>query len=250
MKIAIIEDEPLSQEELKNLLNKYFPEFEVVKILSTVKESIEWLGENKVDLLFMDIQLKDGISFEIFEYLEIKTPIIFVTAYDEYAIRAFKENSIGYLLKPIIDEDLVLTINKFENNNNDFDSYKNRMNKIILQSKEKNFKNRFVLKLGPKLIVVDVNNIAYIYSCEKNNFLITKDNNKYIIDYTIENLESMLDPKFFFKVSRKCIVSIEAIDEIIRYSTRQLKIIPTPYCDIDIFVSRDKVHDFLNWLDK
>ena len=124
------------------------------------------------------------------------------------------------------------------------------MNKIIPQSKEKNFKNRFVLKLGPKLIVVDVNNIAYIYSCEKNNFLITKDNNKYIIDYTIENLESMLDPKFFFKVSRKCIVSIEAIDEIIRYSTRQLKIIPTPYCDIDIFVSRDKVHDFLNWLDK
>ncbi len=249
MKIAIIEDEPLSQEELKDLLYKYFPEFEVVKTLSSVRESIEWLNENKVDLLFMDIQLKDGISFEIFEYLEIKTPIIFVTAYDEYAIRAFKENSIGYLLKPIIDEDLVITINKF-NNKNDFDSYKNRIDKITPHSKENSYKNRFVLKLGAKLIVVDVNNISYIYSSDKNNFLITKDNNKYIIDYTIENLETMLEPKFFFKVSRKCIVSIDAIDEIIRHSTRQLKIVPTPYCDIDIFVSRDKVHDFLNWLDK
>lgn len=245
MKVAIIEDEPLSQEELKDLLNKYFPSFKVVKTLSTVKESIEWLGENKVEILFMDIQLRDGISFEIFEHLEIKTPIIFVTAYDEYAIRAFKENSIGYLLKPIIDEDLIITINKFNNNDSDFN-----INTIIPKSKKNNYKNRFVLKLGTKLIVVDVNNIAYIYSCDKNNFLITKDNDKYIIDNTIDNIEFMLDPKFFFKVSRKCVVSIDAIDEIIRYSTRQLKIILNPYCDIDIFVSRDKVHDFLNWLDK
>jgi len=249
MKVVIIEDEPLSQEELKDLLNKYFPEIDVVKTLSSVKEGIEWLSENTVDLLFMDIQLKDGISFEIFEHLEIKTPVIFVTAYDEYAIRAFKENSIGYLLKPIIDEDLVMAVNKFLKIK-DFDSYINKINKIIPKSNENNYKNRFVLKLGAKLIVVDVTNIAYIYSCDRNNFLITKDNNKYIVDYTIENLESMLDPKFFFKVSRKCIASIEAIDEIIRYSTRSLKIVLTPQCDIDIFVSRDRVQLFLKWLDK
>lgn len=248
MKIAIIEDEPLNQEELKNLLNKYFPEFDILKTLSTVKESIEWLSENMVDLLFMDIQLKDGISFEIFENLEIKAPVIFVTAYNEYAIRAFKENSIGYLLKPIIDEDLIMAVNKFKKIKN-FHSYINRINNIISQTND-NYKSRFVLKLGAKLIVVDVNNIAYVYSCDRNNFLITKDNNKYIIDYTIENLESMLDPKSFFKISRKCISSINAIDEIIRYSNRQLRIVLKPYCDIDIFVGRDRVHNFLNWLDK
>ncbi len=250
MKIAIIEDEPLSQEELKDLLNKYFPKLDVVKILSSVNESIEWLSENKVDLLFMDIQLKDGISFEIFEHIEIKTPVIFVTAYNEYAIRAFKENSIGYLLKPIIDEDLIMAINKFLDNRTDPYSYINRINKIIPQTNNNIYKKRFVIKIGAKLIVVDVNNIAYVYSCDRNNFLITKDNNKYIIDHTIENLESMLDPKCFFKVSRKCISSINAIDEIIKYSNRQLRIVLKPYCDIDIFVGRDRVHNFLNWLDK
>jgi len=249
MKVAIIEDEPLSQEELKDILNKYFPEFDVVKTLSSVKESIEWLSENLVDLLFMDIQLKDGISFEIFKHLEIKTPVIFVTAYDKYAIRAFKENSIGYLLKPIIDEDLIMAVNKFLDNRDTY-SYINRIKKIIPKSNDNDYKNRFVLKLGAKLIVVDVNNIAYVYSCDRNNFIITKDNNKYIVDYTIENLESMLDPKSFFKVSRKCISSINAIDEIIKYSNRSLKIILTPQCDIDIFVSRDRVQLFLKWLDR
>ncbi len=116
MKVAIIEDEPLIQEELIDLLNKYFQELEVIKTLISVKESIEWLNENMVDLLFMDIQLNDGISFEIFEHMEIKTPVIFVTAYNEYAIRAFKENSIGYLLKPIIDKDLIQAVNKFIDN--------------------------------------------------------------------------------------------------------------------------------------
>lgn len=249
MKVAIIEDEPLSQEELKSLLNKYFPQFNIERTLSSVKESIEWLSNNKVDLLFMDIQLKDGISFEIFEYLEIKTPVIFVTAYNEYAIRAFQENSIGYLLKPIIDDDFVKAVNKFLETN-DFDSHINRIKKIISQTNNNIYKNRFIIKLGAKLIVVDVNNIAYIYSCDRNNFLITKDNNKYIVDHTIENLELILDPKYFIKVSRKCILSIESIDEIIRYSTRSLKIILSPKCDIDIFVSRDSVHNFLNWLDK
>lgn len=249
MKVAIIEDEPLSQAELKDLLNKYFPGLDIVKTLSSIKESVEWLSENTVDLLFMDIQLKDGISFEIFEHIEIKTPVIFVTAYDEYAIRAFKENSIGYLLKPIIDEDLIIAVNKFMNNRDTY-SYINRIKKIIPQSNDNDYKNRFVLKLGAKLIVVDVNNIAYVYSCDRNNFLITKNNNKYIVDHTIENLESMLNPKFFFKVSRKCISSINAIDEIIKYSNRSLKIILIPQSDIDIFVSRDRVQLFLKWLNR
>ncbi len=119
-----------------------------------------------------------------------------------------------------------------------------------MKTKENDYKNRFVLKLGAKLVVVDVNNIAYIYSYDRNNFLITKDNNKYIVEYTIENLEYMLDPKFFFKVSRKCITSINAINEIIKYSNRSLKIDLNPDCDIDIFVGRDRVNNFLNWLDK
>lgn len=248
MKVAIIEDEPLIQEELIDLLNKYFQELEVIKTLISVKESIEWLNENMVDLLFMDIQLNDGISFEIFEHMEIKTPVIFVTAYNEYAIRAFKENSIGYLLKPIIDKDLIQAVNKFIDNK-DY-TYSDRIKKTILKTKENDYKNRFVLKLGAKLVVVDVNNIAYIYSYDRNNFLITKDNNKYIVEYTIENLEYMLDPKFFFKVSRKCITSINAINEIIKYSNRSLKIDLNPDCDIDIFVGRDRVNNFLNWLDK
>lgn len=244
MKIVIIEDEPLAQEELTRLINKCFPSFEVLAILDSVESSVEWFKKNCADLIFMDIQLSDGISFDIFEQVEVKTPIIFTTAYDSYAIRAFEVNGIGYLLKPIVEADFVKSVEKLNAHSS------NQMEQLLamLQS-TKTYKNRLSVKLGDKYMTIEMSNIAYFYAEERVTFVVTKQNRRHIIDYTLETLEPMLDPHIFFRITRGCITSISSIESVSKYFNSRLKIKLEPIFEGELLISRVRVPAFLKWFD-
>lgn len=242
MNVLIIEDEQLAQEELVRIINKRFPTMTIAAILGSVKESIEWLRENSVDLIFMDIQLSDGISFDIFEYVEIRTPVIFTTAYDQYAIQAFKVNSIGYLLKPIIEDDLVSAVDKL-------DYQPDKIQELLnLLQPSKSYKSRIVIKTGDKFNFLDMNEVAYFYAEDRVTFVVTKQGKAKIVDYTIEALEPLLDPKRFFKLTRGCIASIDSISDVSKYFNSRLKIKLKPEYKGELLVSRVRVSDFLKWL--
>lgn len=245
MRILIIEDEPLAQEELVRLISKRFPAFEVLAMLDSVESSIAWLESNRADLIFMDIQLSDGISFDIFEQVEVKTPIIFTTAYDQYAIRAFQVNGIGYLLKPIIEADLVKAIEKLDTLQSP-DSLKKMLEALRTP---KTYKSRISIKSGDKFMFVDIAKVAYFYAEERVTFVVTNQNRRHIIDYTLETLEPMLDPCSFFRITRGCIASIGSIDSVSKYFNSRLKIKLTPMFESELLVSRVRVSAFLKWLD-
>lgn len=246
MQIIIVEDEPLAQEELVRLIHKRFPTFEILATLDSVESSIEWLKRNCADLILMDIQLSDGISFDIFEQVEVKNPIIFTTAYDSYAIRAFEVNGIGYLLKPIIEADLVKAIEKL----NIFTHSSDNLQQLLktLQA-TKPYKNRISVKSGDKFMSVDMTNIAYFYAEERVTFLVTKQNRRHIIDYTLETLEAMLDPRTFFRITRGCIASIGSINSVSKHFNSRLKIKLEPIFESELLISRVRVPAFLKWFD-
>lgn len=243
MNVLIIEDEQLAQEELVRIINKKFPDMVVSACLGSVKESIEWLSENSADLIFMDIQLSDGISFDIFNHVEIHTPVIFTTAYDQYAIQAFQVNSIGYLLKPIIERDLVNAVEKL-----DYHPY--RLKELLNHIKiSQSYKSRIIIKTGDKFNFLDINDIAYFYAEDRVTFAVPKQGKARIVDYTIESLEPLLDPKRFFRLTRGCIASIDSIADVSKYFNSRLKIRLKPEYDGELLVSRVRVGEFLQWLD-
>lgn len=246
MKIVIIEDEPLAQEELMRLICKRFPEYEVLAMLDSVESSVEWLKSNQADLIFMDIQLSDGISFDIFGQVEVKTPIIFTTAFDQYAVRAFQVNGIGYLLKPIIEADLVKAIEKLDTTIHTSYHLKKLLEDLQVT---KTYKSRISIKSGDKFMFVDMTNVAYFYADERVTFVLTNQNRKHIIDYTLETLEPMLDPHTFFRITRGCIASIGSINSVSKYFNSRLKIKLNPTFESDLLVSRRRVPAFLKWLD-
>lgn len=250
MNIIIIEDEKPAARLLQRKVEKLG--LEVHTLLHSVEESIEWFqNNNHPDLIFLDIQLSDGLSFEIFEQIDIKSAVIFTTAYDEYALRAFKLNSIDYLLKPIDDVDLEIAINKFKNqvqkntvSNLDFDMIK----KMILGSETKEYKNRFSVKIGQQLKVISIDEVECFYSENKGTYLHTFENRNYLLDTTLEQIEEELNPKDFYRVSRKFIVPLKAIKEIQLYSNSRLKVILPSYKEEEVIVSREKVSDFKSWI--
>lgn len=245
MKVLIIEDEMLAQEELERLLAKRFPDYEIVGKFTTVKDSVDWLAENTADLIFLDIHLADGNGFEIFEQIDVHAPVIFTTAYDQYAIQAFTVNGIGYLLKPILESELVAAVEKF--------NYFNPNNHVsaLLESlrSPKEFKSRLVITKGDRIGFLQIDDIAYFYSEDRLTFAMTKDGKKCIVDYTIEALVSQLDPKKFFRITRGVIASINSIKEIYRYFNGRLHINLSPDFHEELFVSRARVSEFLKWLD-
>lgn len=243
MNVLIIEDEQLAQEELVRIISKRFPNMVISARLGSVKESIEWLRKNSPDLIFMDIQLSDGISFDIFDYVEIRTPIIFTTAYDQYAIQAFKVNGIGYLLKPIVENDLVIAVEKLDYQP---DRLKELLN-LIKPSKE--YKSRIAIKTGDKFSFLDIHDVAYFYAEERVTFAVPKQGKARIVDYTIEALEPLLDPKRFFKLTRGCVASIDSIAGVSKYFNSRLKIKLNPEYEGELLVSRVRVGEFLQWLD-
>ena len=250
MTIIIIEDEKPAARLLQRKLEKL--NMEVGVMLHSVEESIEWFSNNEhPDLIFLDIQLSDGLSFEIFEKIEIKSAIIFTTAYDEYALRAFKLNSIDYLLKPIDEDDLEIAIVKFKDRlpkkeklQIDFEEIK----KMLSNPFEKNHKKRFTVKIGQHLKVIFTEEIECFFSENKGTYIHTFDNRNYLIETTLEVLEQELDPSTFYRVSRKFIIPMKAIKEIIVYSNSRLKVILPSYTTDEVIVSREKVSDFKNWI--
>jgi DNA-binding LytR/AlgR family response regulator len=252
MKILIIEDEKPAARLLQRKIEKLGLTIET--LLHSVSTSIEWF-ENNVhpDLIFLDIQLSDGLSFEIFEKVTVKSAIIFTTAYDEYALKAFKLNSIDYLLKPIDEDELATAINKFKTNfeakqsaNIDIESLKKILNNDTASVPE--FKKRFTIKTGNHLKVINNEEIVCFYSENKGTYLHTKENRNYLLEQTLEQLESELNPKDFFRVSRKFIIYINAIQDIVVYTNSRLKVKLNAYDEDEIIVSRERVNEFKSWL--
>ncbi|MEZ5196436.1 MAG: LytTR family DNA-binding domain-containing protein [Bacteroidales bacterium] len=252
MRVIIIEDEMHAAELLESLIHKYDPGVEVAAVLESVKKSVKWLNENKhPDLIFMDIQLADGLSFEIFEKTVIECPVIFTTAYNEYAIKAFKVNSIDYLLKPIDLDELSAAINKFKKSvaSVKLESQQEIFDKVV-QMITRNFKQRFVIKVGEHIKSISVNDILYFYSLEKATFLHTADDRNYVLDYAIEQIENLVDPNRFFRINRKYLVSMDSFEDIIAYSNSRLKLELKHSDDQDVIVAREKVKQFKKWLDR
>jgi two-component system, LytTR family, response regulator LytT len=250
MTILIIEDEKPAARLLQRKIEKFG--LEVHTLLHSVEESLNWFHNNThPDLIFLDIQLSDGLSFEIFEKIDIKSAVIFTTAFDEYALRAFKLNSIDYLLKPIDEDELEIAISKFKNQfqkNNmaslDFEMIK----KMLVNPMEKNYKQRFTIKIGEHIKMIMIDEIECLYSENKGTYIHTADNRNYLLDGTLEQIESELDPKNFFRVSRKYIIPLKAIKDIVVYSNSRLKIVLPTFKMDEIIVSRERVNDFKEWL--
>ena len=250
MTTIIIEDEKPAARLLQRKLQKIGVEVDVM--LHSVEESLDWFSKNKhPDLIFLDIQLSDGLSFEIFEKISIKSAVVFTTAFDEYALKAFKLNSIDYLLKPIDEDDLAVAVDKFkarepkqESFQFDFDLIK----KMLSNSVEKNYKSRFTVKIGQHLKVITCDEIECFFSENKGTYIHTLDNRNYLVDGTLEVLEEELNPKDFFRINRKFIIPLKSIKEIILYSNSRLKVILPTYKEVEIVVSREKVNSFKNWL--
>ena len=253
MKAIIIEDELLSAERLQIILERIDPNIVVVKILPSVNESVAWLSNNDMpDLLLMDIHLSDQSSFEIFKQVEITAPIIFTTAYDQYAIQAFKHNSIDYLLKPIDPEDLGSALTKLKSlqQSSTPTITPELLNQLIQPTKTAHYKERFLVKKANGLKTIPTEDIAYIKSEDKVTIIYTNDKTKDIIDQSLDKVEALLDPQFYFRINRHMIIRVDAILNIHNYLNGRLKLDVQPSSAEDVFVSRDRVNNFKAWLDQ
>lgn len=251
MKIVIIEDEAPAARRITQLIKECRPDAEILGPLDSVEAAIEWCSTHAApDLAFMDIQLADGLSFEIFEATTIKCPVIFTTAYDEYAIKAFKVNSIDYLLKPINKVELAAAFDKFDQLKANATPAVDISELVKNFSRQNDYRTRFLVKQGQRLIPIDSKNVAYFFAEDKLVFLVTNDNHKYIVDYTLEQLEGQLNPQNFFRANRKVITTLGAVKDIHLSFNGKLKLYLKP--DFtgkeEIFVSRERASDFKDWL--
>jgi two-component system response regulator LytT len=250
MNILIIEDEKPAARRLNRMLENL--DMKVNAMLHSVEESLNWFHNNEhPDLIFLDIQLSDGLSFEIFESIDVKSAIIFTTAFDEYALQAFKLNSIDYLLKPIDSEDLEVAVTKFKERipeskgvSVDFDDIK----RLLSNPLEREFKKRFTVKVGQHLKMIPIDTIECFFSENKGTYIHTTENRDYLIDLTLEELEKELEPQTFFRVSRKFYININAIKDMVSYTNSRLQIKLNSYNEQDVIVSRERVRDFKDWL--
>ncbi|MGB3181648.1 MAG: LytTR family DNA-binding domain-containing protein [Cyclobacteriaceae bacterium] len=254
MRVLIIEDEQPAVRHLVNLLAKYAPGAEVVGALDTVSGSIEWLGSHpSPDLILSDIRLADGLSFDIYSQHPVSSPIIFTTAYDKFAIQAFKLNSVDYLLKPIDGDELKAALDKYHHSQNPASATSTTDLEQLAASLKKltqGYKSRFVVRIGERLKAIETQDILYFYSKDKITFIKTTDGKRHVVDYTLEQLDSLLNPEEFFRVNRQHIVRFEAIADMVYYSSTKLKLTLQHQEENEIFVSRQRLGDFKDWLDK
>lgn len=251
IKILIVEDEPLTAERLARLLKIVIPDGQVVAMLDSVKSTINWITSNQTpDLAFFDIQLADGISFEIFEQTRVAFPVIFTTAFNEYALKAFKVNSIDYLLKPIKQDELEAAVRKFREGfyshpaSIEIESIAATLNQLT-----NSYKTRFLVKVGEHLKMIAVTEIAMFYSMDKAVFVKTVTGGDYALDFTLEQVNRLIDPAKFFRISRSHIVAIDCISDVIAYSGSRYKIKLNVKTDTEIIVAREKVQAFKAWLE-
>ncbi|MCF8304738.1 MAG: LytTR family DNA-binding domain-containing protein [Bacteroidales bacterium] len=251
MKALIIEDEAVAADRLESLVKEVDSTVEIMAKLGSVKEAVKYLSNHKTDLIFLDIQLSDGLSFSIFEQVMVNTPVIFTTAYDQYAIKAFKLNSIDYLLKPIRRDELAQSLEKYHQLQSafriDFDQLRES-----LQGKQPAYKKRFLIQYGEKIKKINTDDIAYFYAMQKSVFLKSFSNSDFPVDYTLDKLENLVDPENFFRINRKFLVNMDAITDMTAWSRSRIKLDlkPAPDDDNEAVVSIDRSAGFKQWLNK
>jgi DNA-binding LytR/AlgR family response regulator len=256
VKVLIIEDELLAVKRIQKILSEVEYQTEVVGVTDSIEASVQWLlSQPAPDLILMDIELADGQSFEIFNRIAVPAPVIFITSYDQYAIRAFKVNSIDYLLKPIKREDLKVGFEKFRTMQKPVAAdvqYLQQMEKLIreLTTKTKEYRERFLVKSGQTYSAVEAEAVAYFYSEDRLTHLVTGQNKDYVIDYTLEDLEDALDPGIFYRANRQFIVNIRSVKTIHPYFNHKLKVLLHPSPKEELIISRERATDFKNWLDR
>lgn len=250
MKALIVEDELMAQKSLTRALSQNFPDIEVVGYTTSVKGTVAWLKdpENIADIIFMDVELSDGICFEIFRHVEVKAKIIMTTAYDSYALKAFEAGSVDYLLKPIDSSELKRAVARCRMSGGTIDV--EALALAMGVPGKKNYKERYLVRLNDRIVPLQTSNIAYIYSEDKNNYLVTFDGQKYIIDSSLDVISEELDPDYFFRISRGCIVSMKAIGTIVKQMGGRLRIMAAPEPSFEMTVSRSRVDDFMTWLER
>ena len=255
MKIVIIEDEAFAADALESLILDLRPETSVLEKLESIEESVEWFSENQhPDLIFCDIHLSDGNSFEIFKQVEVKCPVIFTTAYNEYAIEAFKVNSIDYLLKPIDKAELLLSIKKYEelkgpNVSKELQNLQNLLQNSIADKKTKGNKSRFMVKSGQTIKTISSEEVAYFLAEEGVVLLVTFEGKRYVVNYTLDQLDQMLETKTFFRANRQLITNISSVKEVSPYFKGRLHLTLYPAVEDDQIISSNKSSDFKQWLD-
>ncbi|WP_428742481.1 LytR/AlgR family response regulator transcription factor [Tenacibaculum sp.] len=251
MNVIIIEDEKPAARRLNRMLAEL--NIEVQNMLHSVEEAINWFQNNEhPDLIFLDIQLSDGLSFEIFEEVNVKSAIIFTTAYDEYALKAFKLNSIDYLLKPIDEDELEVAVNKFKENRPQQTELKvnvDEIRKLLINPIDRKYKKRFTIKVGQHLKIIHIDEIECFYSENKATYIHTNSNRSYLIDNSLEHWQEQLDPEQFFRANRTFMVHINAIKDMVSYTNSRLQLKLHSYDETEIIVSRERVKDFKNWID-
>lgn len=252
MKVLIVEDEIMAQKSLTRVLTQNFPDMEIIGYTSSVKGTVEWLKTpgNVADIIFMDVELADGECFEIFRQVEIKAKVIMTTAYDSYALKAFEAGSIDYLLKPIDQSSLKRAVARCRMSGGQID-VESLLKAVGFQTEsKKEYKERYIVRFNDRIVPLLTANIAYVYSEEKTNYLVTFDDQHYIIDSSLDVICDELNPDSFFRISRSCIVSMKAINSIIKQQGGRLRIVASPQPSFEMTVSRSRVDDFLSWLEK
>lgn len=254
MEILIIEDEQLGAEKLIRLLTSIDPFIKIVGNTRSIRASVEWLLQHThPDIILMDIELTDGQSFEIFNHIAIKSMVIFTTSYDEYALQAFKVNSVDYLLKPIKREELQNALDKYRQLQQKFSGPSLSIEHLINELKQqhaKTWRSRFLVKQGQKLVSVETSDIAYFYADGRLSYFIGWDKQKHVLDYTIEELEQMLDPQQYYRANRAFLIHIKAVGQIHNYFNGKLKLDLKPAIDKEVLISREKAMEFKEWMGK
>jgi len=250
--VLLLEDEPLAANEIKQIVLKFRPDYEILEIIGSVKKAVTWLQNKTPGLILSDIQLSDGTCFEIFEKINKEIPIIFITAYNQYAIQAFKEFSIDYLLKPIVPEEFENAIEKFEKLNSAINLSELVAIKNLLIQRNAQYQERFRVNYGDNYLSIPIEDIAYFFSEDRYTYLVTKSGKQHIINFNLSELEDKIDPKQFFRINRKFIVNFKAITKMISHTKSRVKLElepPLPY-SMEAIVSVEKSGDFKDWLNK
>lgn len=252
MDILIVEDEIMAQKSLARVLTQNFPDFRIAGCTDSIKSTVAWLKDpsNSADIIFMDVELSDGVCFEIFRQTQVRGKVIMTTAYDSYALKAFEAGSVDYLLKPIDPAALKRAVARCRMSGGQIDVEALIRATGGLPGSKKDYKERYLIRVNDRIIPLETSKIAYIYSEEKSNWLVTFDGQRYIIDSSLDIVSEELDPEKFFRISRSCIISMKAITSIIKQAGGRLKIIPSPDASFEMTVSRSRVDDFLVWLEK
>lgn len=252
MKALIVEDEQLAQTNLRNIIMKQFDDIEIVCMLSSVKSTIQWLQnpENRVDIIFLDVELSDGMCFDIFDKVSTPAKIIITTAYDTYAVKAFRINSIDYLLKPIDPHELHDAVNRCRTSRAGIPLDAETLRRALTGSRTESYKARFLIRLGDRIMPLRTDQIAYFYAEDKSTYAVTFDGKRHILDLTLDAAQESIDPGRFFRISRSQIVSVDAIESISKHLNNRLKICLNPKPSFETFVSRFRIPDFLEWLEE